>query len=302
MRKLFIIAFSLVVFNITGCLKDTPGTDLSHEGTIIELMYPAGAGDAGVGTGLEFFSGDAITFPSSDLSDTVTFYVNIAGTNTLSQSLGVTVTVDNSALEDNIANDGITYVAMPDSYYSIVKTSGSIAAGQRIDTFQIVIYPSKIDPTQNFGLPITVSTNPGETISGNFGIMYLHTIGNPLAGVYNDSLATRYNYVGSTPAYTYPGPEPAPASTLDLTPYFPKTAGPNSPTEIEIPYANDLGNYIIDFDASYNLTVTTDVTGITNFTVIYANYNPTTKTIHLVTSYVNGAGNGRIVDETMVHQ
>ena len=61
-RSLFIISTLLVLFAATGCLKDTPSTDLTHVGTIIEMMYPNGAQDNGVGTGLEFFSGDQITF------------------------------------------------------------------------------------------------------------------------------------------------------------------------------------------------------------------------------------------------
>jgi hypothetical protein len=221
MRKLFIIAFSLVVFSIAGCLKDTPGTDLSHEGTIIELMYPAAAGDAGVGTGLEFFSGCTLLFPPTDVSDTLTFYVNIAGTNTLSKAVSVTISVDNTALNDNIGNDGITYTAMPDSDYSILKTTGTIAAGQRIDTFQIVVYPSKIDLTQNFGLPITVSI-PGYTTSGNFGIMYLHTIGNPIAGTYNWNW-TRWNNTDST--------GPTSGGGTGLTALF----APDNGTQVEVP-------------------------------------------------------------------
>jgi len=182
MRKL-IIAFSLVIFGLTGCLKDTPSTDLSHVGTIIEIMYPAGAGFYGVGSGLEFFTGETFPYYPTDVSDTVTYYVNIAGTNTLSQSLAVGVVVSDSSLEDNISTDGITYIPLPDSCFTLLPSSGTIPAGSRIDTFKVVYYPYKFDLTQNYGLPLTVST-PGYTVSGNFGTLYLHTIGNPIGGTY----------------------------------------------------------------------------------------------------------------------
>ena len=177
MRKL-IIALSLVIFGLTGCLKDTPSTDLSHVGTVIEIMYPAGAGYYGVGSGLEFFTGEQLGFPPTDSTDTVTFYFNIAGTNTLGQNLGVTIALDPSIMEANYSNDSINYVAFPATDYAILNASQTIPAGSRIDTFQVVFYPDRFDSTQNFMLPLTVTTSPSYTVSGNFGQLYFHTIAN----------------------------------------------------------------------------------------------------------------------------
>jgi hypothetical protein len=160
------------------------------------MMYPAGAQDNGVGTGLEYFSGDQITFSFLDVSDTVTYYANIAGTNTLSKPLTVDMGLDSGALEDNIANDGITYTSLPDSCYKILETTGTIPAGQRIDTFQLVIYPNKIDLTQNYGAPIQLSA-PGYTVAANFSIMYLHTIGAPIGGLYNQTTTIYFDSAGT---------------------------------------------------------------------------------------------------------
>jgi hypothetical protein len=200
MRKLLIIAFSLVVFSITGCLKDTPSTDLSHVGTIMEIMYPYGAQDYGVGSGLEYFSGEQLPFFPTDVADTAVYYINIAGANTLSQPLTVTIAVNNSALEDNISNDGITYIALPDSCYTLLPTSGTIPAGQRIDTFRVAYYPSKINLTQNYNLPITFTTSPSYTVAGNFGTLYLHTIGDPIAGTYTWVNTTYADSAGTGPS------------------------------------------------------------------------------------------------------
>lgn len=188
-RYLFILSAVLVLFATTGCLKDTPSTDLTHLGTVIEMMYPNGGEYNGVGTGLEFFGGDIITtepgqFNFQDGADTVWYYANLAGPSLLGKPVAITMAVDDSALQDNQGNDGLTYLPLPDSCYKMVQTSGNIAAGQRIDTFAVVIYSNKIDLTQNYGLPIQLQA-PGYTVASNFSIMYLHTVGAPIGGIYD---------------------------------------------------------------------------------------------------------------------
>jgi hypothetical protein len=202
MRKLLQIALLFIVLASAGCLKDTPATDLSHEGTIIEMIFPGGAQNNGVGTGLQYFAGCTLLFNPTDVSDTVTYYINVAGTNTLGQSIATTIALDPSAMQDNFYRDSLTYLPMPDSDYTILKTTGTIPAGSRLDTFQIVFFPDKFDLTKNFMVPIAVTTTPSYTISGNFGKMYLHTIGNPIAGVYNQEWIRYNNAAGTgTPAY-----------------------------------------------------------------------------------------------------
>jgi hypothetical protein len=233
-RSLFIITALLVLFFTSGCLKDTPSTDLSNVGTIIEMMYPNGAQDFGVGTGLEFFSGDQITFSPLDASDTVTYYANIAGATTLNKPVTVNMAIDDSALEDNQANDGITYTPLPDSCYKLITSSGTIPAGQRIDTFQVVIYPDKIDLTQNYGAPVQLSA-PGYTVAANFSIMYLHTIGAPIGGLYNQTTTIYGDSAGTgTPNIL----------TLGPTGVFLPLDG----TDIEVPTGDTTGiSYVLTF-------------------------------------------------------
>jgi hypothetical protein len=241
-RLLFIISAALTLVTGTGCLKDTPSTDLTHLGTVIEMMYPAGAQDNGVGTGLEFFGGDQITFNSLDASDTIWYYGNIAGPNTLSKPLTTNVAIDDSALQDNFANDGLTYTALPDSCYKIVQASGTIPAGKRIDTFAIVIYPDKIDLTQNYGMPIRISA-PGYTVASNFSIMYLHTIGAPIGGLYNQNTTIYYDSAGTgTPAQNLNNP--AIFTPLD-----------NSDIEVSTTDSTALG-YIVSFTNTNGAAVT----------------------------------------------
>ena len=309
MKRILITIPSVVTLALTGCLKDKPNVDFSNQGQIAEISTantnPTPNAPSG---GLAYFSAANLTLPSSDTNpDTVWFTVNIASDNPPSKDIPITLTVDQTALANYIADTNhVQYQVFPDSTFTMPTMTGVVKAGNmnRLDTFYVIFYPWKVDPASSYMLPLTITQAPGCTISGNLGTIYLHVVGNALAGPYNDSSAIRYNYAtgAGMPAYTYPGPEPTPVSTLNLAPYYPKTASPNNPTEVLIPYANNLGNYIIDFDANFNLTVTTDVSGITGFTVFHADYNPATKTIHLVTGYINGAPAARIVDETLVHQ
>ncbi len=47
----------------------------------------------------------------------------------------------------NAANT-VQYDALPDSTWSFPAPSGTIAAGQRLDTLHVIFYPSKIDTTK----------------------------------------------------------------------------------------------------------------------------------------------------------
>jgi hypothetical protein len=311
MKRILIIISTAIATVLTGCLKDKPNVDFtSTQGTYIAEITTSSNNPTqnASSAGLAFFSGANLSLPSSQVTpDTIWFTVNIASDYPPTKDIPITLTVDQTALTTYNSNpNNVQYQLFPDSTVTVPTLTGTVKSGNmnRLDTFYVIFYPWKVDPASSYMLPLTITQAPGCTISGNLATIYFHVVGNPLAGPYNDSSANRYNYATNAgmPAYSYPGPEPTPVSTLGLAPYYPKFASPNNPTEILIPYANNLGNYIIDFDASYNLTVTTDVSGITGFTVFYANYNPATKTLHLVTGYINGAPAARIVDETMVHQ
>lgn len=294
MRKIIIVTISLVMLVATGCLKDTPATDLSHEGTILELIYPPAASNNGVGSGLEYFGGGALTFPSTDLADTVTFYVNIAGTNVLPKALSVTVAPDPNALLDNFSNDSISYIAFPDSDYTILNATKTIPAGSRLDTFQVVFYPYKFDPTKNFMLPLTATNSGGYTLAGNFGHLYLHTIGNPIAGTYNQEwIRYNSNLQTGTPAYD---------EQLGSTVF-----APVSPTTISVVSGSAGLTYLLSFvDSSGVLTdftisflpssiTASGVTVTSGPFIVLA--NPATQTYTFNFTYNNSAGAARNITD-----
>jgi len=289
MKKIFIVVISIIAVCSTGCLKDQFGTDLYATGNpILEFEYPQGGGHNDIGSGLEYFAGGALTYPATDISDTTFFIVNLASTNTLGKDLSITIGPDPKALLDNYSNDSITYVAMPDSDYALLSTSATIKAGQRQDTFYIVFYPSKIDPTQNFMLPITVTSNSQNIpVSGNFGHIYIHTIGNPIVGNY-DQEWIRYNAADTTGT---------PAYDLDLgTVVF----SPVSPTEISVGSQGTGETDLISFTntagvlSNFQVAIT-PVSGITEGTPVLEVADPVNGIYRVYFTYKNSAGSPRCI-------
>ena len=306
MKKL-LIALSGAAFFLTGCLKDKAPNDFSTVGTIVEIPY----------SGLEYFSKASLNFTADTI--TLTFNVNIASPNTLSDALTVQVNVDDSKRTAYNATGGLQYEVLPADAYSFTSTTATIAAGSRLATFSITFYKGAIDASKNLMLPITITDAQGKTISGNFATLYYHAIGNELAGNY-DVEGYRDNFVGgvvyvpgapSSGGYNEGGTGVY-SSSSDLSLNSPKTILPNSPTECTVGYAN-LGpfgwDYVITYDPATkqitavdgNETILLSITANT-FKVYDYSYDAALRQIHLLTEYTNSSGNGRLVQETMTKQ
>jgi hypothetical protein len=193
MKRILIFPFFAVILALAGCLK---GNEMNIDpknttSSFLQMEYVQ-AGGTTVNSGLQYFSGGSLTYPGTDVADTATYTVYYAGPSELSKDLPVTIGIDANAMNDNFSVDSITYSAMPDSLYHLITTTGTIKAGTRTATFQVIFYPSKIDITQSYILPIGVSNTQGVGISSNFGHIYFHAIGNPLAGSWSWDF-TRYN-------------------------------------------------------------------------------------------------------------
>jgi len=170
-------------------VKDTSiNTDgLNTQTTIVEIPY----------SGIEYFSSAAVITAGVTTPISVPVIVNV--TKQLSTDLTVTIGINDAARTAyNTANPSSPqYNAMPSTAYSLPVTKGVIKAGQMLDTFYITFDPTKIDPTKNFMAAVAITDAQGQTISGNFGTYYLHTIGNPLAGPYTDTYNRWNNATGS---------------------------------------------------------------------------------------------------------
>jgi hypothetical protein len=292
---LFIVASSL-----DSCVKSRSGeTDFGGLKPIV--LIPEG------GTG-----GTKLTFPPTDDTDTTLFHLNYAATTVAPADETITIAIDQTQIAAFNSNSTIQYTIFPDSIYSFKTTTVTIKKGNNYsDAIAVALFPSKIDLTQNYILPITIKTAPsGATISGNFGTVYYTLVGNKLAGAYN-GFGTRYNYTGAV-SYSYPGPYPTPVSTINLANQYPKIAAGDDATTLEIPYSSIGGGtaYVVKTDPVTNQVVSLTANAalkaaVSGFSVYYANYDNPTKTFHFITHYNNdptgAAGNDRIIDETMIH-
>lgn len=167
MKYIYKFLLFLAILSTGSCLKDSPAVDFSTVGTIIEIL-PVNGG------GLENFDAALLEFDPSDAKDSADIDLNIASPKPLSKALTVTVGVDDALRVAYNAAYSAQYEALPDSVYSFPVKAATIEAGDRLDTLRVIFYPSKIDPTKNYMLPVSIQDAQGENISGNFGAIYFH--------------------------------------------------------------------------------------------------------------------------------
>lgn len=175
MKKVLFI-LSGVVLVASSCLKDKPNTDFSSITPIAELTTASTSGtpQAPV-SGLAFWTGAAVSLPASGL-DTVTFTANIASDYPLTTATAITLAVDTALVASFNASgtSTTTYSVLPASDYSFAVTTGTIPAGQRLDTFMVVFNASLIPTTGNYMLPITITNAGNVEISGNLSTIYFN--------------------------------------------------------------------------------------------------------------------------------
>ncbi|MEP7259294.1 MAG: DUF1735 domain-containing protein [Flavitalea sp.] len=169
MKKLYFPLLGLILFLLAGCLKDDAAVDFTTVGTIIEVL-PVNGG------GLENFNGAELEFDSMEDIDSAIVVLNIASPSPLNKSLTISMSINDALRTAYNSGNTVQYDLLPDSAYSFPVTAGNIAAGQRLDTLHVYFYPSKIDITKNYMLPVSISDAQGETISGNFNTVYFHTL------------------------------------------------------------------------------------------------------------------------------
>jgi len=246
-----------IVAGLSSCLKegDANFSEDNLTNSILELQFIEGGSGTTINSGLQYFGGAALTYPASHTADTAHINVSLAGAKTMDKDLNVTIGVDETKRLDYYGSDSIQYEIMPDSLYDFVGTSATIKAGERVAPLEVVFYPSKIDPTKSYILPVTVTEPSGVTVSSNFGTVYFHVIGNPIAGNY---LRTYYRWnLNSAPAL---GNIP----TESLAGYEEKvyTFTPINPSTVAVP----TGYY---YQIDYNITFDNNNGVLSNFNVAF---------------------------------
>ena len=291
----YIIPSLLIIFTLSSCLDgDDANIPDKASGSFIEMIYNPDGSKTTINSGLQYFTSAALSYPATDIADTATFVVSIQAVNPASKDITVTMVVDNSSLNANYKIDSITYLAMPDSLYDFVNETAVIKKGEWSTKFQIIFYPSKIDATQFYNLPITTTNDNDIIVSSNFGHIYFHTIANPYAGAYVSNYTLERQ--GNSPQNFTEDPKNLEAVDAEVLKAF---AG----------YAY-FGNSDIKFRFSVNpdntVKITSDPDAVkAGITIVptsgtTSTYDPLTKTFHLYYEYVNGSGLYRKFDEILV--
>jgi len=241
-------------FGMTSCLLegDDMNTPPGASPAIVEMSYVIPGGN-NINSGLQFFSSQTLLLNPGDDSDTITFAATVQGQ--FNDDVNVTIKVDQTKLADNNANDHLDYGLMPSNQFKLLSTTGVISPGRTpYVEFKVVFYPPNIDFTKNVMLPITVSNDRDLTLSSNFGTVYFHIIGNPIAGLYNREFIR------------YPTPDPASTDSPDIHNNATVVFAPQDPTTINAPTGYfDHAPYVITFDDDGTHTAPG---GLTNFKAV----------------------------------
>lgn len=280
------LRFPLFIFFLciyAACKKDSTSVDLTPS------FYFINGDTSSVG-----FNNNLILFSSSD---TTVFNVVISSTYLVSQNGTVTVGVDADAITLYNATHGTAYQPMPSSAYSFA-TSIADTITSVYDTIPVTIYKHALDATQNYMLPIKIISASGVEITPDASVIYLHTVGSRLAGIYNSHI-TKIMYNGDAADSSVDA-----IDTLTIT----KDLIPVNSTSSQFDYA-DLGSN----GWQYNLSFTISGSGFLvepnnvilssvqsgSFQILNSSYDLTTKAIYIKSSYKNTSGNERIIEESL---
>ena len=275
---LLLLTFTL----LNSCIKSREGrTDFSALQPVV--LIPEG--------GLGAFSSQALLFPGTDIADTAYFHVNYAAVNVASNDVKITLAIDQAALTGYNATNPTQYSLFPDSIFNFTSKEITIKKGTNYSIVPLIVFPSKIDPSKNYLLPISIKGVPsGSTISSNFGTIFYHFIGNPIAGPYTQQWI-RYNNAAGTGTPVY--------NTTSASVF-----APLSPTSISV--ASGTGTvYILNFSFNNgvvsNFQLTIDPASIGNLTITSG---PTIKVADPVSgkyefnfTYNNSAGSARNITD-----
>lgn len=252
MKKISISIPVILLLFLTGCLKDKPNVDFSNLGYVAEISTASTNGTTNAPSGgLTFYNGATLDASITGI-DSVMFTVNIASDYPPTKDVAVTMAVNDAARAAYISDPSkVQFKVFPSNAYTFAKTTGTIKAGSRLDTFWVVFNHANLDPTQSYMLPISIASATGTTVSGNMSTIYFHIIGNPLAGTYSSEWI-RYNQASATGTPDFDVP--------DQTAFTPV-----SPTTVSIPSGTGV-NYLLSFVNNGGT--------LSNFTVAFPDSGP----------------------------
>jgi hypothetical protein len=309
------ILLSVIILSglLTGCLKDTTiKNDLDKRSTIFMIQN----------SGIEFFSSAAVVTAGQVDPIERSFTINVANADhiPLPNDVTVSLAVDDAARlsYNNLPAPALDYDAMPDSVYSFPVKTGVIKAGTNLLTLKVTFFPAKVDPGKSYMLAISIKDAQGKAIAQNFGTVYYHIIGNPLAGNYAWSY---YRWNGTTDTTTAPNSTVvinSPLAVLPLSPtavflkeyYIGVNFGDQYGTTLQFQNSGTPTNFSTLFDASSlkiladnAFTTPTNGPKLVKATLVgtaATNYKGTT--FRTYTEFINSAGAVRAMIDNYVKQ
>jgi hypothetical protein len=187
--KYNIMALLAISLSLSSCLKDKGYDDLSYglatDGNNLtpSVKILEGGTNSNEIKKLVFADG-AAALDSLEFSLAYVDYANTSAPSDLTVTLGV----DPAYLATYNAGNPVQFELMPDSLFTLSKTSVVIKAGTSFSGLVKVYFkPNKFDGSKTYLLPIAIKSTsgiPGVQIQGNYGRISYTKIGNILSGKY----------------------------------------------------------------------------------------------------------------------
>lgn len=291
-----------LIISLDSCLKNHVANETDFSGLQDHVLMVKG-GSSGFAASNVAFSGDTAT---------LTITVNLASVNLPKSSVDVTIAIDNSQIATYNAANGKSFVALPDSAFSLASTKLTIPAGQQYASTTISFYKANVDGGLSYLIPVTITDASGKALSSNQNTRLFNIIGNPLAGTYSD---VGYLYHPSAPRAIAAGFKTMTAITATILQvdlgdlggagyitYLTVDPTTNKVTEFDPPgYYNATDDFIVELKSLADAAPPGYTAAWSGSAQCNNTYDPVTKTFYLRYGYIGGTGY-RVTEEILVRQ
>lgn len=274
-------AIAALIVLAASCKKDSNTVDTTP------IFYFVNGGISG-------FDQNLILFQSED---TLTHNMIISSSYLLPKETIIKLAIEDSArINYNLINSK-NYQLMPSTAYSFA-TSITAAAGSYYDTIPLKLNKQFLS-SADYMLPIIITSVSQYKLDTSTRLLYIHTSGNTMAGLYTSSIF-KTSYIGDS----------ANNNVSDTASFFiTKAMTPTSSSQALLDYA-ELGANGWKYQLSYaNGIFSIEANDViknsvqpNSFEIIKATFDPVTKDMYIKSSYKNLSGNQRIVTESLTLQ
>ena len=290
MRTYKLIIFLLVVGLCGGCLKEKYALDINDNTSRVISEFTEGDSATMNSFAMDFSTG-LVEFDLTEL--------RILPRSNATKDVQVQVTVNPALLDTYNNENGTDFEIPPSSVFQLPASEITIPAKGKTASFKVKLDPSMV-AGNSYALAFTITqVSDGEISVLRKDYLVELKVKNEYDGVYHATgTLTRYN--GPTTASPIAGviviDEEKTLNTVDI-----------NTSDTEMGQFGFTGGFMFLEVAPGSGSVTVSPSGISPTFPSLTNagtcsYDPVTKTFSLVYSYLNGAGNIRVIEETLVLQ